>query len=71
MLDIGCGAGYAARTLTKMGAQKVVGIDISASMVIKANAQRLLGQYFVVGSSLDAKTCVMDNFSQVDMMVRI
>ena len=42
VLDVGCGEGYGARKIMEMGAQRIVGLDVSEEMIerAKANPQR-------------------------------
>ena len=43
ILDLGCGAGELCRKLSSLGAQKVIGVDISANMLKLAQKEELVG----------------------------
>jgi len=50
VLDVGCGEGYVARKLLQMGAQKIVGSDISPGMIEKANLLKGPNEYYFTAS---------------------
>jgi len=68
VLDLGCGEGYVARQLKKMGAARLEGIDISAEM-IRAAQQRedteKLGIRFHQGHARDLEAYGDDSFDLV------
>lgn len=41
VLDVGCGEGYGARKLIAIGAKRIVGLDVSPSIIEKANVNPL------------------------------
>ena len=43
VLDLGCGSGYFSREMAKLGAKRVVGVDLSPNQI--ANAKRLEAQH--------------------------
>lgn len=56
VLDLACGEGYYSRIFKRLGARRVVGIDLSSKMIELARAsesQSPLGVEYVVGDAID------------------
>ena len=55
VLDVGCGEGYVARKLVEMGANRVVGLDVSPEMVERArkNPERSGKEYYATCDASD------------------
>lgn len=80
VLDVGCGEGYVARCLRKRGAEYVLGVDGSRSMILAASeeegANRLGGLDFVVGNAVglheilkQKNTNFTDNYFDISVAV--
>ena len=72
VLDVGCGEGFVSRNMTKMGAAKVVGIDVSPGMIDRAisHPSKSENEFFVAGDASVLKRKLMANASDCNMMVR-
>jgi SAM-dependent methyltransferase len=71
VLDLGCGEGYVARQLKKLGAARLVGIDISAEMIRAAQEREdteHLGIVFRTGDASDLSS-VAD--SSIDLVTAV
>jgi toxoflavin synthase len=67
VLDLGCGYGFYSRKLKHLGAQKVVGVDISSQMIAIASAsesQEPLGIEYIV-----ADVCSLNILGSFDLVV--
>lgn len=73
VLDVGCGEGFVSRTMTNMGAEKVVGIDVSPGMIdcAKSHPHKGENEFFLVGDASGVKQNLIENASECNMMVRI
>lgn len=72
VLDVGCGEGFVSRNMIKMGAAKVVGVDVSPGMIDRAISHPSKGEneFFLTGDASGLKQSLIDNASDCNMMVR-
>jgi len=70
VLDIGCGDGYVARKLVKMGAAKLVGLDISRGMVDAAisHPDKRGMEYYVEGDAANLKETLLRTTNTTNLM---
>mmetsp|Transcript_13358 Transcript_13358/g.20291 ORF Transcript_13358/g.20291 Transcript_13358/m.20291 type:complete len:1097 (+) Transcript_13358:24-3314(+) len=73
VLDVGCGEGFPARTLTGLGASKVIGVDVSEKMVDLANSiaveeEICHKQRFFAGSATKLRDVLEDNYSEIPIL---
>jgi len=73
VLDVGCGEGFPARELTKMGVGKIVGIDVSEGMVSSAqDTAKKMGfdskQTFLCGNASNVKKIIDQNYFKVGVL---
>lgn len=71
--DVGCGEGFPARTLTGLGASKVVGIDVSENMVelanlIAAEEDICHKQRFFPGSATELRDVLSKHYSEIPIL---
>ncbi len=71
VLDVGCGEGYVSRNLKAMGAQKIVGVDISEKMAkaAKLHWAKSSDEYYIVGDARTLKKNLVDQSAATNMMV--
>ncbi len=72
VLDVGCGEGYVSRNLKAMGAEKIVGVDISEGMIeaAKRHWAKSSDEYYIVGDSTHLKRELVEQSAATNMMVR-
>jgi SAM-dependent methyltransferase len=71
VLDVGCGAGQVARQLVEQGATKIVGVDISRTMVVAANLHPEKNQhaeYYVEGNASNLKATLLKTTKKTNLM---
>lgn len=69
VLDLGCGEGYVARKLMEMGAQSVVGVDVSESMVASAEANKVSSkESYVQGNCATVRRTLIESPSAMGVM---
>eukprot|EP00569_Conticribra_weissflogii_P003736 CAMPEP_0171330372 /NCGR_PEP_ID=MMETSP0878-20121228/1957_1 /TAXON_ID=67004 /ORGANISM="Thalassiosira weissflogii, Strain CCMP1336" /LENGTH=1114 /DNA_ID=CAMNT_0011830647 /DNA_START=649 /DNA_END=3993 /DNA_ORIENTATION=- len=71
VIDVGCGEGFVSRTMTKMGAKKVVGIDVSPGMIncAKVHPNKGVNEFFLVGDASGLKQNLIDQWSSCNIML--
>mmetsp|Transcript_16790 Transcript_16790/g.26202 ORF Transcript_16790/g.26202 Transcript_16790/m.26202 type:complete len:492 (+) Transcript_16790:2-1477(+) len=71
ILDVGCGEGFVSRKMTEMGAEKVVGIDVSPGMIdcAKAHPNKGMNEFFLVGDASGLKQNLIEQSSACNMML--
>jgi len=53
VLEVGCGTGYGAELLAKLGPKSYLGVDLMPEMIELANSRQVPGCDFVVGDATD------------------
>jgi len=73
VLDVGCGEGYVSRHLMTMGANKIIGVDISERMIECANrhSAKTKDQYYIVGDARELKSTLVKKSNTTNTMVRL
>ena len=64
ILDVGCGEGYGARELVKMGAKRIIGFDISSEMIERARTNPERSSTREVYQTCDAEN-IMDTLRKM------
>ncbi len=59
VLDVGCGEGFCARRFLQMGAERVVGIDISDEMIARAKASASPNEHYLVGDATALRNTIL------------
>jgi len=72
VLDVGCGEGFCARKLVELGANRVIGVDISEEMIKKAieNPMTTSSEYYLHGDATKVRDLVMEHRSVLPTSVR-
>jgi SAM-dependent methyltransferase len=71
VLDLGCGEGYVARQLARRGAASVLGIDVSAEMVARANDEEARDRLGVEYRQGDARDRAVVPDASLDLVVAV